>query len=366
MRKFFAFLGLIGLLITSSFFGLNTVKENVKKDLAEPVVPSASSATPSPAAADMVSKADVRRSIFVPYWGLDAPLVGDYDEYLYFGIAPSEGGIDEAEEGHRKMGDFNRSLPDGKRAQLVLRMLNSNVTFPILKDPTKQDSVIRESIGTAKDNNFSGIVLDLEISAAPFDSLINQVNVFTERFYKEARESNLEFSIMFYGDTFHRIRPFDVKELSKNADKFFIMSYDFSKSRGNPGPNFPLKGREVYGYDMTEMISDFLRFLPAEKTTVVFGFFGYDWEVDSEGVALGQGEPLTYKQIEAKFLSGCDYSDCSVRRKNDSRETEVRYKDEEGQDHIVWFEDMESVGEKEKYLREQGIGSFSFWAHSYF
>ena len=118
---------------------------------------------------------------------------------------------------------------------------------------------------------------------------------------------------MFYGDTFYRLRPFDIKTLSKNADFFMIMSYDFSKSRGNPGPNFPLRGKEVYGYDMTQMIDDYLRYLPSDKTSVVFGLFGYDWIVDDKNKAVLQGDAKTYLEIDKEFLTNCRYKDCQVK-----------------------------------------------------
>jgi spore germination protein len=157
-----------------------------------------------------------------------------------------------------------------------------------------------------------------------------------------------------------------VKELSHNADDFLVMAYDFSKSRSNPGPNFPLNGKEVYGYDMSRMVDDFLKFLPPDKTTVVFGLFGYDWTVDDKGNALSQGESKTYSQIQKEFLSDCLHKDCDIKRKNDSVETEITYTDDDSKKHIVWFEDMDSVKKKQKYLQQRGINNFSFWAYSYF
>jgi hypothetical protein len=365
MKKVLVLVFLLGMVLFLSF---REIRDNIRKDLLEPV--SLPSSTPSPEFSNNsqgVRISDVSRSVFVPYWGINESLSSeDYEGYLYFGIAPDEDGIDRGEAGFVNIDKFIDRVPSRSKKLLVVRMLDSDTTFPILKEPVRQDALIEESIATAREKGFSGIVLDLEISAVPFDSLVKQVNVFTKTFYKEVQKSDLEFSIMFYGDNFYRLRPFEVKTLSQNADKFFIMSYDFSKSRGNPGPNFPLKGKEVYGYDMTEMVDDFLQYLPPEKTTVVFGLFGYDWEVDDKGVSTEQGTPLTYKQIEAKFLKGCTYAECSIRRKNDSFETEVRYRDDKGKGHIVWFEDAKSVEEKEKYLRMRGIGSFSLWAYSYF
>lgn len=348
-----------------SLFGFKTVRQSVKNDLSAPVT--LPSSTPIPTLAVKATReSDVSRSLFVPYWGLDDKKIQGYDSYLYFGISPAGSGINKKETGYTNMDNFLESVPANSEKKLVLRMLDSDVTFPILKDTAKQKILMRDTIALAKDEGFSGVVLDLEVTAVPFDSLIKQINEFTKLFYAEAKNNDLSFTIMFYGDTFYRLRPFDVKALAGNADEFMIMSYDFSKSRGNPGPNFPLRGKEVYGYDMTRMSEDFLRFLPPEKTTIVFGLFGYDWEVDDKGKAIGQGEPLTYEEIKEKFLDDCKFEGCTVRRKNDSTETEIRYIDAENKKHIVWFEDMESVKIKEEYLKERGIGNFSFWAHSYF
>jgi hypothetical protein len=352
-----------------TILGFKTVRESVRRDLSEPVhLPSPTSPQTSVQGnVKGVNSRDVERSVFVPYWGLkNGEIKDDYDDYLYFGLTPEGVGINKKEPGYMNLDDFLELVPEKSGKQLVLRMLNSDTTFPILKDAAKQSSLIRETISIARTNGFDGIVLDLEISAVPFDSLIAQVNQFTSRFYKEAKNSKLEFTLMLYGDTFYRLRPFDVKVLSKNADKFLIMSYDFHKSRGNPGPNFPLRGKEVYGYDMTGMTEDFLRYLPPEKTGVVFGLYGYDWAVDEKGTPISVAEAKSYQKIKQEFLNKCEYKNCDIKRKNDSFETEIRYTDPEGKNHIVWFEDMESVKAKEKYLRDRGIGTFSFWAYSYF
>lgn len=364
MKKF---LFLLLLLLGISFFGFRTVRENVRSDLAEPVSLPSTTPVPELSKAKITKESQVVRSVFVPYWGMKGDRSQeDYDSYLYFGISPAGTGINKREDGYRNLSKFQNFVPKSAQKKLVLRMLDSDITFPILKDAAKQQSVIKESIEIAKEYGFSGIVLDLELSAVPFDSLIKQINGFTNTFYSKARKDNLEFGLMLYGDTFYRIRPFDVKTLSKNADEFLIMSYDFSKSRGNPGPNFPLRGKEVYGYDMTRMAEDFMRYLPADKTIIVFGMFGYDWLVDDDGKAVSQASPKTYQEIKKEFLGNCRYKDCDIKRKNDSTETEIRYTDEENKKHIVWFEDIESVKLKEKYLKEQGIGNFSFWAYSYF
>ena len=47
-------------------------------------------------------------------------------------------------------------------------------------------------------------------------------------------------------------------------------------------------------------------------------------------------------------------------------EKNIRYKGEDGYDHVIFFEDEESAQVKTDYLKEKGIGSISYWAWGYF
>jgi spore germination protein len=130
-----------------------------------------------------------------------------------------------------------------------------------------------------------------------------------------------------------------------------IMAYDFHKSYGEPGTNFPYE-------DFKKMINDYLEFVPAEKLTIIFGMYGYDWTL-KDGKPLRPAEALTLNQIRSKF---------SDRIKTDpiSREKNISYIDDDGYDHVVFFEDEESAEVKINYLKEKGIGSIAFWAWGYF
>ncbi len=342
-------------------------KEKVSQDLAQPIAESIITPTPVPTIVPDHDKS-VTTSVFVPYWTVG---VGDnsnlsYDEYIYFGIAPTTNGIDLHEAGAVRVEKFLETIPQGKKKLVTLRMINAQTNAAILKDKNSQKKIITQTVAFAKDHEFSGVVLDLEISAIPFDSLVEQINDFTRDLATDAKKQNLTFSLTLYGDTFYRLRPFDVKTLSQNADSVMLMAYDFHKARANPGPNFPLSGRKTYGYDIEKMADDVLRFVPPNKVSVIFGLFGYDWEVDENEKAIAQGKPLTYQQIKEKFLDTCRFDNCQIKRDPVSSETVIRYTDEQSKKHVVWFEDMESVTAKENVLRKKGISHFSFWAYSYF
>lgn len=357
------FIFVVLLLFLLGYVILQAAKDKVGRDLRQPIAETKLSPTPTIV---INPNQQITTSVYVPYWSLtednDAVM---YDSYIYFGITPNRRGIAQ-EEGYTRVQAFNNLVPAGKETHLALRMVDSEVNADILKDQAVQNRIISQTIAYAKANNFDGVVLDLEMSAIPFDSLVDQITAFTAALSKEAKANNLSFSMTLYGDTFYRVRPFDVKELAKSTDSFMLMAYDFHKSRSNPGPNFPLNGNESFGYDMTKLADDIVGYTNPENVHVIFGMFGYDWEVGDDGKATAQGKPLTYEQIEAKFLNGCDFSPCTIQRDALSSETKISYTDEDGQKHIVWFEDRKSVEAKQKFLRSRGITQYSFWAYSYF
>ncbi|MBI2431071.1 MAG: hypothetical protein HYV39_03590 [Candidatus Levybacteria bacterium] len=219
--------------------------------------------------------------------------------------------------------------------------------------------MIDESIAIAKQYNFEGIVLDLEISSLPFASVTEQMNSFVEEFSKAAKKENLTFSMMFFGDTFFKLRPYDVTVLRQYLDIVFVMAYDFHKANANPGPNFPFP-------DFTLMVQDFLNIVPKEKLVIVFGMFGYDWEIDEHNKSVEQARAVTLTVAKKQFLDQCIFRNCKVLRDEKSKETTVTYIDKNGDKHIVWFEDEESVAKKTEFLKEKGINSVGFWAYSYF
>lgn len=306
------------------------------------------------------------KSIFAPYWTLNnKSFFKDYNKIIYFSIAVNNQGIDFDDKGYKNIQSF-LNLIDNKKSFLTIRMTDSDINSLVLRDNKLQKKIIEGSIDAAKENKFKGIVLDFEISALAFESVKKEINNFVKNFYNSSKKEQLDFYLTLYGDVFYRLRPYDVKALSGFSDKIMIMAYDFHKAKGNPGPNFPLFGKSKYGYDFSFMVSDFLKNVPLEKIEVIFGLFGYDWEVNEKGQSVSQASALSYLEIKKKFLDSCNFTNCKIQRDKDSSETKITYVDESGKSHIVWFEDMESVKKKIEFLKQNGLNSVSFWSYSYF
>lgn len=363
MRKA-AFLILV-LLLLGSLFAFSELRKKVSRDFSQQTSVGSPSIFPSPTDVPVQNGA-TRQSLFVPYWSLSKDIPNTYDRLLYFGITPTTSGIDTKELGYKRIETFLEKAPPSTTKLLVLRMLDNKDNFDIIENKNNRSKVISETLTTAKDNGFSGVVLDLEIAAIPFDSVTNNISDFIAEFADKAHANNLTFVVATYGDTFFRLRPFDMKKIGSKADEVMIMAYDLHKARGNPGPNFPLSGKDIYGYDLETMIADFSEKVNPKKLTVIFGMFGYDWLVDEKGKAVENGKSLAFIDSKKSFIDTCSFQKCEWKRDEQSGEITVIYIDEDSKKHIVWFEDPSSVARKEDFLKKRGISSFSLWAHSYF
>lgn len=306
------------------------------------------------------------KALFIPYWTVGKEKIesSGYDKLIYFGITPTEDGI-TTDTGYKNIDTFNSIADEKTEKQLAVRMINSDLNSTILRNPSSQKKIITDSLRIAKQKNFSGIVFDFEISSLAFSSTTTEITIFTTAFAKAAHADHLSFTLMIYGDTFYRLRPYDIGKLASVSDSIMIMAYDFHKSRGNPGPNFPLRGKETYGYDFVTMIDDYLKFVPKEKITVIFGLFGYDWVIDEKKQSIQNGEPLSTSAIQKKFTK-CPYKNCNIRRDADSAETEITYTGSDGKNHSVWYEDLQSVEKKQAYGETRGITHIGFWANTYY
>ncbi len=308
-------------------------------------------------------------ALFIPYWSINSDISKEtgYNRMIYFGISPDQNGINASDQGYKDLSQFVSLVPDTTEKLLVLRMLDSDNTFSILKNKSLEDRIIQQTVALAKQNKFAGVVLDLEVASLPFSSVVSEINEYVARMYSAVTSAKMKFSLTLYGDTFYRIRPYDVASLVSHSDEIFVMAYDFSKANGDPGPNFPLYGATIYGYDFTVMVNDFLNIVPKNKLTFVFGMYGYDWIIDSKNKSIQQAKSLSDLQVKEQFLNSCTFSNCLISRDTGkSAETEITYIDKNGQHHILWFEDMQSVQQKSDFLKKNGLMSTGYWAYSYF
>ncbi|MBP9797707.1 hypothetical protein KBC70_01020 [Candidatus Woesebacteria bacterium] len=314
----------------------------------------------------------IQTHLFVPYWRLnppyEAPKVPNSTTttIMYFAIHPnSDGTINTSEPGYTNLASFIHSSSASNL--LTVSMQNEEISSAILENSNLHTKLASKIMDVALQHNFDGIVLDLEYAALPTKSVITDISAFTKTLSEEARAKNLSFSITLYGDTYYRSRPYDVKTLATYSDYIYIMVYDFHKSYGLPGPNFPLSlGSNKYEYSLESALDDFLKEVPTEKLIVTYGMFGYDWSVDDQNRPAKAASARTLNQLEAQFFPNCTLANCKVTIDPISAETNVTYSEENGQKHAVWFENERSLNTKISKMRTFGIQNVGIWAAGYY
>lgn len=303
--------------------------------------------------------------IFVPYWTINSDIESTpYEKLIYFGISVNEEGIDKSDPGYISMQEFVANSK-GKKMYLTVRMLDSDINLKVLKDTALQEEIITQSVEIANANGFEGLILDFEIQGLPFESFVQSITKLNKNFSSNSRKNGLSFGTLIYGDAYFRVRPYDVKEIAREVDRVYVMAYDFSKARGNPGPNFPLNSKSIYEYDFKLMVSDYLKDVPSHKLTFVMGMFGYDWKVDGKGRGVALASSKSTLGFE-KFMTSCvDEGSCTVFIEPESKDTKINYAKGDEQ-HIIWFETDNSANKKIEYLNSKGLFSVGFWAYTFY
>lgn len=319
---------------------------------------------------------EIQKSLCVPYWSTTETTQFDsaYSSYYYFGVVPDkEGLLQKNEPGYTNLNLL--SLSYKRKTSVVLRMMHTDTYMPYFESKEKQKILAEALRSLVNEEQLQGVMIDLEVSYSLQTDRKDKISGFVQTICSPLQKDKKTCGIFIYGDTFFRMRPYDVAVLGRLADRVTIMAYDFHNSAGEPGPNFPLsinyeeKGQNtgLYGYDFKQMITDFTQNIPKEKLEIALGMYGYDWTLNQQGTPLKAAQAMSVNLINSKMKELLNDSSYRLQIfENRDKEKRVEYIDKEGRKHIIWYEDIESARQKMEYAQDKGITQFSFWAHSYF
>ena len=142
----------------------------------------------------------------------------------------------------------------------------------------------------------------------------------------------------------------DYRALGAAADRAFLMTYEWGYAYSEPMAVAPLPNvRAVVEYALTE--------IPAEKLWLGMPNYGYDW-------------PLPYVKGETRATSVSPQYAVSLARRfgaaiqYDQRAQApwFRYRDDNGREHEVWFEDARSALAKLELIGQYGLSGVGYWS----
>lgn len=141
----------------------------------------------------------------------------------------------------------------------------------------------------------------------------------------------------------------DYAAIGKIVDFIFFMTYEWGWSGGPPMAVAPLNQvRRVMEYAVSEV--------PKNKVMMGIPLYGYDWTLPyvRGGRFARSITPNQAVQLAARYGVSIQYDTLS-------QSPYFYYKDEQGRDHVVWFEDARSIQAKFDLVKELGLRGFFYW-----
>lgn len=133
------------------------------------------------------------------------------------------------------------------------------------------------------------------------------------------------------------------------VDFVVIMTYEWGYSGGSPLPVSPIGPvRKVLEYAITE--------IPASKIMMGQNLYGYDWTLPyvAGGKYAQAISPQQAIQLASRYNVSIEYD-------RNAQAPHFRYRDENGDEHKVWFEDARSIQAKFDLVKELGLRGVSYW-----
>ncbi len=154
---------------------------------------------------------------------------------------------------------------------------------------------------------------------------------------------------------------YDYDELMFASNGLFIMGYGYHWSGGDPGPNAPKYGSNLWGsYSLAWTLADYVEWGgEANRHEVYLGLplYGRDWPSVSDdipGEATDDGSSIVYASA---------VTEAQQHGRQWDAESDTPYYMYQSQGwHQVWYDDDESVLSKIDLVDEHDVGGFGFWA----
>ncbi|OIJ13021.1 spore gernimation protein [Anaerobacillus alkalilacustris] len=221
----------------------------------------------------------------------------------------------------------------------------------ILNDQALQDVLLTTIIEEARRVGYSDIHFDLEFLRPEDRDAYNQ---FLRKAADTIRAEGLLISTALAPKT-RADQPgpwyeaHDYRAHGEIVDFVVIMTYEWGYSGGPPMPVSPIGPvREVLEYALTEM--------PGEKIMMGQNLYGYDWTLPY----VPGGEYARALSPQAAIELARDRN-VIIEYDYVAQAPFFEYVDDQGNEHIVWFEDARSIQAKFNLLKELGLRGVSYW-----
>ncbi|MFC7062998.1 LysM peptidoglycan-binding domain-containing protein [Halobacillus seohaensis] len=221
----------------------------------------------------------------------------------------------------------------------------------ILTNEQLQNTLLDNIIQTAQTVGFQDIHFDLEFLPVDMKENYNQfLRKAKQRFSNQgyllstalAPKTSAEQTGEWY-------EAHDYQAHGEIVDFVVLMTYEWGYSGGPPMAVSPInKVREVVNYALSVM--------PAEKILLGQNLYGYDWTLPYE-----EGGEIAEAISPQRAIQVARENNAAISYDEEAQAPFFTYRDSEGNDHEVWFEDARSIQAKFDLIKELNLKGISYW-----
>lgn len=235
-------------------------------------------------------------------------------------------------------------------------------TYEVLSYSSKRAKVIDQVIAAALQSQVDGINLDFELISSKCGVHYIQ---FVRELSVKCRENNLVLSVDNYVPKPYNTQ-YDLKEQAAVADYVFIMAYDEHTDGSNEA------GSVASISYLENGVTDALKLVPKEKLVAAIPFFTRLWKetpkTEEELAAEAGTEAADYPNSVSSQALGMDEAAQAVQNAGVTAqwddETKQNYAkwEADGSTYRIWLEDMQSLEEKMKVIRQNELAGVAEWS----
>ncbi len=221
----------------------------------------------------------------------------------------------------------------------------------ILSNEQLQNTLLDNIVETANELNFRDIHFDMEfLPPEERDNYIRFLQKAKQRLANEGFLMSVALAPKTSGEQVgYWYEAHDYPRVGAIADFVVLMTYEWGYSGGPPRAVSPIdEVRKVVDYAITTM--------PPEKIMLGQNLYGYDWTLPyvPGGEFARAISPLSARELARTQRVPIQFN-------TTSQAPFFEYTDNEGKEHIVWFEDARSIQAKFDLIKEYGLRGISYW-----
>ncbi|WP_079909517.1 glycoside hydrolase family 18 protein [Paenibacillus sp. 32352] len=285
---------------------------------------------------------------------LDQALINDFAPYATFISLfeyhfSSDGSLNFLDDSTAIQTAWSRRVnPLATITNLTETGFSTELTHQVLNNPTARSNLINNIYSIVTTRGYAGVNIDFErVAAEDRDLFSGFLRLLKERLQPEGYWMTIAVPAKT-SDDIPWLLGYDYGAIGSVVDLMFIMTYDWHHAASEPGPVAPID-------EIRRTIKYSLQYVRRDKLLIGIPFYGYNWEVPYQPGSIAQAlSNQSAVELAMRFQVPIQYS-------TTYQAPYFEYVDENGQQHVVWFEDARSVSMKMLLIREytlQGVGAW--------